>query len=139
MTRVVIDTGIFIRYLIKPSAAIKELIEVHWLNDEIALVTAQELLAELIGVLKRDYIRKLIRPEDAEVLLETLYRKAELMPSLGEVPRYSRDPKDDKFIVCALIAGVTDVITVDEDLLILAEVGGVHLLPPHRFLARLRE
>ena len=137
MTREVIDTGVFIRYLIKPSATIKELIEVRWLNDEIALVTAPELLAELAGVLKRDYIQKLIQAENAEALLETIYRKVELLPSLGEVPRYSRDPKDDKFIACALAAGVTDVITVDEDLLILGEVGGVRLLPPHKFMARL--
>ncbi|MBK9094014.1 MAG: putative toxin-antitoxin system toxin component, PIN family [Anaerolineae bacterium] len=139
MIRVVIDTGVFIRYLIKPSAAIKELIEVRWLNDEIALVSAPELMAELTGVLKRDYIRKLIQPENTEALLEIIYRKVELLPALGEVPVYSRDPKDDKFIACALAAGVPDVITVDEDLLILAEVGGARLLTPYQFLARFRK
>lgn len=138
MSRVVIDTGVFIRYLVKPSAAIKELVEVRWLNDEIALVIAPELLAELTGVLERDYIQKLIRPEDATTLLEVIYRKAELLPALGNIPAYSRDRKDDKFIACALAAGASAVITVDEDLLILGEVGGVRLLPPHKFLALFR-
>jgi putative PIN family toxin of toxin-antitoxin system len=139
MSRVVIDTGVFIRYLIKPSAAVKELIERRWLNDEITLVSAPELMAELTGVLNREYIRKLIQPAEAEALLEVIHRKADLMPALGEIPAYSRDPSDDKFVACALAGRAEDVITLDEDLLILGEVGGVRLLPPHKFLARLAE
>ncbi len=34
MIRVVIDTSVLIRYLIRPSAAVKELIEVRWFADQ---------------------------------------------------------------------------------------------------------
>ena len=64
MIRVVIDTSVLIRYLIKPSVAIRELVEARWLGDEIQMVTSPELIQELEGVLKRDYIRALIRPEE---------------------------------------------------------------------------
>ena len=44
MTRVVIDTSVLIRYLIKPGVATRELIETRWLGDEIHIVTAPELI-----------------------------------------------------------------------------------------------
>jgi len=47
MLRVVIDTSVLIRYLIKPSASIRYLIEEMWFNEDIVLVTSPELLAEL--------------------------------------------------------------------------------------------
>jgi predicted nucleic acid-binding protein len=60
--RVVIDTGVLIRYLIRPSAAVKELIEVRWFADQVRMVSAPELTKELEGVLARDHIQALIRP-----------------------------------------------------------------------------
>ena len=37
MMRVVIDTNVLIRYLIRPSTAIRELIEVQWIGGVIQL------------------------------------------------------------------------------------------------------
>ena len=134
MIRVVIDTSVLIRYLIRPSAAIKELIETRWLGDFVQMVTAPELIAELEGVLDRDYIQALIRPEEGQVLLEAIRRKASLMPPLGQVPAYTRDPKDDKFVACALVGEAEYVITVDQDLLVLKSLGDVRLVTPYEFL-----
>ena len=60
MIRAVVDTSVLIRYLIRPSAAIKELIEMRWLGDQVQMVTAPELVKELEDVLKRDTIQALI-------------------------------------------------------------------------------
>jgi putative PIN family toxin of toxin-antitoxin system len=131
--RAVIDTSVLIRYLIRPSAAIRELIEVRWLGDQVQMVTAPELIAELERVLGRDQIRGFVRPEEGRALIEAIYQKAEVLPPLGAIPPYSRDPKDDKFVACALAGDAEYVITADADLLVLEAVAKVHLVTPTEF------
>lgn len=135
MIRAVFDTSVLIHYLIKPSVAIKELIEDLWLGDEVQIVTAPELIEELEGVLARDYIQALIQPEEGQVLLEAIEAKAEMISPLGPLPSYTRDPKDDKFIACALASGAEVVITGDEDILTLGSLATVQMMAPHEFVA----
>ena len=135
MIRVVIDTSVLIRYLIRPSAVIRALIEVRWLGQQVQMVTAPELIAELVDVLGRDYIQALIHPEEGQVLLAAIQRLADVVLPLGAVPSYTRDPKDDKFIACALVGSAAYVITVDKDLLVVGAVGGVRMVTPHEFTA----
>ncbi len=134
MIRIVIDTNIFVRYLIRPSAAIKELLEVRWLSDQVQVVTAPELVAELTEVLQRPKILAYIQPQEAQVILETIRRKAELLPPLGTVPPYTRDPKDDKFVACAIIGNAQYLVSVDEDILVLQQVGSVQMVTPFTLL-----
>ena len=135
MIRVVIDTSVLIRYLIRPSAVIRALIEVRWLGQQVQMVTTPELIAELVDVLGRDYIQALVRPEEGQVLLDAIQRLADVVLPLGAVPSYTRDPKDDKFIACALVGSAAYVITVDKDLLVVGAVGGVRMVTPHEFTA----
>jgi len=132
--RATIDTSVLIRYLIKPSTAIKQLIEQRWLGDEVQMVTALDLVAELKGVLKRDYIQALIRPEEGQALLDAITQKADILPALGPVPAYTRDPKDDKFVACAVAGDANYLITEDKDMLILEVVGDVRIVTPYDFL-----
>jgi putative PIN family toxin of toxin-antitoxin system len=135
----VVDTSVLIRYLIKPSAAVRELIEVRWLGDEVHMVTAPELIQELEEVLARDYIQALIQPEEGQALLDAVRRKAEILPSLGTVPVYTRDPKDDKFVACALAGNAGYVITLDKDILALRALGDMRMVTPDEFLAVLQD
>ena len=132
-----IDTSCLLRYLIRPGKAIKELIEVWFLEDRIRLVTSPELLGELESVLSRNRIRELIHPDEGAALLDAIRYKAEILPPLGDIPSYSRDPKDDKFVACAIAGRVADLITVDRDLLELSTVGSVKVVHPHVFIAPL--
>ena len=134
MIRAIIDTSVLIRYLIKPSAAIKELIEERWLGDKVRMVTALDLLAELEGVLKRDYIQTLIRIDEGQALLDAITQKADILPPLGPVPTYTRAPKDDKFVACALVGDANYLITEDKDMLVLEVVGAVRIVTPYDFL-----
>ena len=134
MIRAIIDTSVLIRYLIKPSAAIKELIEERWLGDEVQMVTALDLIAELEGVLKRDYIQTLIRTDEGQALLDAITQKADILPALGPVPAYTRDPKDDKFVACALVGDADYLITEDKDMLVLRVVEDVRIMTPYDFL-----
>jgi len=137
--RAVVDTSVLIRYLIKPSAAVRELIEVRWLGDEAQVVTAPELIRELEEVLARDYIQALIQPEEGHALLNAIHRKAELLPPLGTPPSFTRDPKDDKFVACALAGNASYVITLDKDILALRALGDVRMVTPGEFLAMLKD
>ncbi|NOR83888.1 MAG: putative toxin-antitoxin system toxin component, PIN family [Ardenticatenales bacterium] len=137
MIRVVIDTSVLIRYLIRPSAAVKELIEVRWLADQVRMVTAPELIEELEGVLARDFVQALIRPEEGQALLHAIHLKAEIVgPLLGNVPPYTRDPKDDKFVACALVGDAAYVISEDKDLLALGVLEGIRMVTPYEFIQR---
>jgi putative PIN family toxin of toxin-antitoxin system len=131
--RAVIDTSVLIRYFIKPSAAIKELIEERWLADQIQMVTAPELISELEGVLGRSPIQALIGPDEGAALLDVIAEKAEILPALGPVRAYTRDPKDDKFVACALAGGANYLITEDRDILLLGRVGDVSIVTPYDF------
>ena len=137
MIRAVVDTSVLIRYLIKPSAAIQALIEEHWIGGDIEMVTAPSLIEELRGVLQRDYIEALIQTAEGQALLEAIYRKADILPRIAEVPSYTRDPKDDKFIACALAGKAEYVITVDKDLLVLGALQDVRVTTPYEFVNRL--
>ena len=138
MIRAIIDTSVLIRYLIKPSAAIKELIEERWLGDEVQMVTARDLVEELEGVLQRDYIQAVIRTDEGQALLDAITQKANILPALGPVPAYTRDPKDDKFVACALVGDADYLITEDKDMLILEVVGDVRIVTPYDFLRATR-
>jgi putative PIN family toxin of toxin-antitoxin system len=113
---------------------IKELLEVRWLSDQVQVVTAPELVAELTEVLQRPKILAYIQPQEAQIILETIRRKAELLPPLGTVPPYTRDPKDDKFVACAIIGNAQYLVSVDEDILVLQQVGSVQMVTPFTLL-----
>jgi putative PIN family toxin of toxin-antitoxin system len=132
--RAILDTSVLIRYLIKPRTAVKELIGERWLGEQFQMVTAPKLIEELEGVLERDYMQALVRPEEGQALLDAIYQKAEILPSLGNVPSYTRDPKDDKFVACALAGGADYVVTEDKDVLVLQALGGVRMVTPYDFV-----
>jgi len=133
--RVVIDTNVLIRYLMRPSAAIRELIEVQWIGGVVQMVTAPELVAALKDVVSRAKLQRFIAIEDGQVLVDTVQHLAQMLPRLGDVPAYTREPKDDKFVACALLGQVDYLISVDEDLLVLQRMGTIGIVTPQTFLA----
>lgn len=135
MTRVVFDTGVLIRYLIRPSTAIRTLIETYWLENRIVMISAPELIGELREVLGRERMRNFIAPEDGQALLDAIQAKAVILPGLGDVPAYTRDIKDDKFVACAIAGNADYLISVDDDILALGDLAGVQMTTPHEFVA----
>jgi putative PIN family toxin of toxin-antitoxin system len=132
--RAVVDTSVLIRYLIRPSAAIKELIEICWLGDQVQMVTAPELVKELEDVLKRDTIQALVQPQEGQALLDAIDLKAEILLPLGRIPSYTRDPKGDKFVACALAGDARYVVTVDKDILVLGALSSIQMVTPKEFV-----
>jgi uncharacterized protein len=137
LLRLVIDTNVFIRYLIRPSTAVAALIERHWIEGQVQLVLSPELLAELTRVLARPSIQRLIHAEEAHALHTALQQQSELLAPLNQIPHYSRDPKDDMFVACALAGQVDYLVTFDEDLLSLGQVGNVQIVTPAQLVTQL--
>ncbi len=132
--RLVIDTSVFIRYLIRPNKATQRLIEELWLEGEIFLLCAPELFSELKSVLERPSIQTYIMPDEGNLLLDLLQANAEFIPLMGDIPPYTRDPKDDKFIACAILGKASFVISEGKDLLELLEIAGIKILIPRDFV-----
>lgn len=137
MVRAVVDTNVLIRYLIRPSVAIRVLIEDLWIDGYFQMVTSPALLSELAEVMARPRIRKLIHPADAAELLSILQVLAEPITLPRTIPEYTRDRKDDKFVACALAAGANYLVTVDQDILVLASLNETKMVTPADFVAAL--
>jgi putative PIN family toxin of toxin-antitoxin system len=135
--RATIDTNVFIRYLIRPSFAVKNLIETFWLTGVIQFVVAPELIEELTDVLQRKSIQRLVYADDGQALLDALMQQAEILPAIGNAPVYTRDAKDDKFVACAIAGQADFLITFDEYLLVLRQVGVTRVVTPQQLLAEL--
>lgn len=137
MIRIVIDTSVLIRYLIRPGAAVTELLEEYWARGHVQVVTAPELVRELEIVLARDKIRQGLRAGADTLLFDAIAKGADILPPLGAVPSYTRDPKDDKFVACAIAGQADFLVTFDEDLLVLRQVGETRIVTPYQLLAEL--
>jgi putative PIN family toxin of toxin-antitoxin system len=136
--RIVVDSNVLLRYLIRPSAAIKTLIEVWWLGGHVQMVTGPALRAELAEVLARSKIGRFVQPHDGQALLDAIDLLAEVIALPEPIPAFSRDSKDDKFIACALAGAASFLVTTDEDLLVLHTVDTVQIITPQRLAALLQ-
>lgn len=127
---VVIDTSVWIHYLIRPGRAVRKLVEEFWLSGAIEVAVSPELMDELAGVLARPAVRALIPQEAGQVLLDVIAARARLLPSMGTIPGFTRDPKDDKFVACALLSGAEYLVSLDRDVLVLGALGTVKMVTP---------
>ena len=132
--RIVIDTSVFVRYLLRPSAAARRLIEDLWLQDSVTLIVSPELVEELAAVLEQPKLRRFVTAEDAAALLDTVQARAVHLPPLAAIPPFTQDPKDDKFVACGLSGGASYLVTYDQDLLVLGSVQAMLIGTPEALL-----
>jgi putative PIN family toxin of toxin-antitoxin system len=132
--RAVIDTNLLIRYLITHRPPIATLIDKHLAQEDFVLVTAPALLEELERVLKYPRLQRYYTDE-------TRTRFVALMAALGEVvelpetiPQICRDPGDDRVIACAVVGEADVIVSGDQDLLVLKQVGDISILSAAQFL-----
>ena len=136
--RALVDTNIFISYLLTPAGAngtVSRLVEAAFLA-EFTLLLPEELLAELQEKLQTS--RKLSRritADEGRRLIALLRQVAIVLPTISEpIPPVVRDSKDDYLIAQALLGGADILISRDKDLLSLGQVAHVQILSPHQFV-----
>lgn len=74
---------------------------------------------------------------DLSPFLALLTEHSELVEAQALAEPISADPDDDKFLACALAAGVPVVVSGDRDLIELSGWGGIRVLRPRQFVEEL--
>ena len=134
--KVVADTNVLVSGLIWPGPPASFLDAAS--RRQFHLLTSEELLAELEGVLSRPHLQQRLHVRGrtvAEVMakqrvLATVVQPAEIPP-----PAELRDLKDLPVLRCAVGGQAQAIVTGDKDLLVLKEFQGVLIVPPRLFLA----
>jgi uncharacterized protein len=122
--RVVIDTNIWISFLIgKSLAGLREAI----INGQVIVLFSDDLFCELLEVLKRPKFKKYFSETDIENLVTLLHEKVELI----EITYHFEDCRDakDNFLLDLAVSGDANyLVTGDADLLILNPFQGVEII-----------
>lgn len=131
--RVVFDTVIFVRSLINRSGLWGRLVFTH--GERYRLVISEPIGVEILDVLRRPELTRKYRGAanaNFQTILDIL-ASAEIV-IVDEIPAVSRDPKDDKFLATAALAGAEYLVSEDQDLLVLREQSGVRIVDAATFL-----
>ncbi len=97
--RVILDTNIFISYVLKPSAGMVHVVHTAF-NIGIVLIS-QDTFDELRNVTLRFVKRGYVTVQEASEFLGSIVEASEWVKIL-ETVRACRDPRDDKFLELAI-------------------------------------
>ncbi|MFN8459046.1 MAG: putative toxin-antitoxin system toxin component, PIN family [Anaerolineae bacterium] len=133
MLKAVFDTNIFLRALINPHSYCGRL--VNELAVEYELILSPAIVHEILEVLHRPKLRvKLPQITQLDIArLIALFEQAQVIEPL-DILAISRDPKDDKFLACALAAEADYLVTEDKDLLVLHPYQQIQICQPVEFI-----
>jgi len=138
MTRVILDTNLWISYFLRSgNSPLNRLIE----HEKVIFLWSEELIEELIQVSQRDKFQKYIPLDQLTSFLGYLQSKSELVEVKSEV-KLCRDPADDFLLSLAKDGtlslakdGTADfLITGDKDLLALSQIFSTQILTLTTFI-----
>lgn len=139
--RVLIDTNVFISYLLSPhSAGVIQGIFRAWAEGRFTLLLPELLLDEImVTVTGKPHLRKKTSSEELKEFLDIIRILGEVISKVAEpIPKVTRDPKDDYLLAYALVGAADYLITGDEDLLALnQQIQEMTILSPREFSAML--
>ncbi len=136
--RVVVDTNILVRALIRPQGTVGPVL-LHLRRGDYTLLYSDATLEELIDVLNRPRIRDkygLSEVDIRTVVALILMRGEYIVPR--ETIHACRDPHDNKFLEVAVSGQADVIVSGDEDLLVLSPFRGIPIISPREFLDILR-
>lgn len=139
MIRAVFDTNLLVSYLLTHRPPIATLIDHHLAQDDFVLVTAPELLAELERVLVYPKLQRYYTDDERTRFVALVMALSEVVDLPETIPRVSRDPDDDQVIACAVVGEADVIISGDDDLLNLEQVGNMPILTAAQFLELLEQ
>lgn len=133
MTRVILDTNLWISYFLRSgNSPLTSLIE----HEQLIFLWSEELIEELIRVSQRDKFRKYIPIDQLSSFLVQLQSKSELVDVQSAV-MLCRDPADD-FLLSLAKDGTADfLITGDKDLLALSQIFSTQILTLSAFIEQI--
>lgn len=135
MLRVVIDTSSLVSYALTRGELMRRVVD-RWHAGDFTMLSSAATRAELAAVLVRPAIRALaVAPLDE--LADGLTRFSEHVPHTLALPNACRDPKDVKFLECAVAGQADYLVSSDRDLLALRRFRDVAIVNPGHFLLAL--
>ena len=139
--RVLIDTNLFIAYLLKPrdDSFVNVLLDAV-VAGQVTLLMPAALLDEIERtVLRKARLRAKITAEQLHRFLVLLQALSEEVPLIAEaIPPITRDPDDDFLIAYAVVGRADYLVSGDRDLLVLATAGAVTIVDSARLRQILR-
>ena len=125
----VLDTNLYVSYLITPSGATARLVDLGLAGEGFSIATSRGLMEELRRVVTYPHIisKYTIDPKAVVALLTLLHRRAYITAGDYVVGTLD-DPGDNMVLACALEAGAQYIVTGDPHLLNLKAYHGVHIL-----------
>lgn len=130
--RVVLDTNLLVSYLLTQGKTIARIID-YWEKGEIIPIVSPAIIEELVDVVQRPRLRQKMTAEP-QLLINLILSDA--IHTRGDItfPGASRDPKDDKFLACAVEGEADYIVSGDNDLLELGSFRGIPVIRPHDFI-----
>ena len=138
MLNVVFDTVIFVRSLINPLGKFGKVVFQY--SSSYQLFVSKPVVIEIMEVLNCPEVTVLFRTLenlDKERVIDII-SQAEVV-EIFDVPRVSRDTKDDKFLATAKSAKADYLVSEDRDLLDLKEYEGIKIINVETFLKILED
>jgi len=133
VTKVVLDTVVFVRGLINPYSIWGKILVDY--SKQYNLVVSPQVVTEYLEVLYRPEVARKYRTiadRDVSEILKMLERAESVIPDTVE--KVCRDPEDDIFIATAKLSGADVIVTEDIDLLILGVHEGIGLVSARTFI-----
>lgn len=133
---VVLDTNVIVSRFISEKGAPGRTLDL-WEAGAFTLIVSKAVLAEYQRVMKYGSLRGRLRASAAEIegQMSGIRKFGLIVQPTERITGISDDPKDDKFLECALAGGADYIVSGDSHLLALREYRGIRILSPAVFLA----
>lgn len=132
MPKVVLDSNIFVSFLISHQPPISTILDL-WSKGDLTICYSPEILDELETALKYPKIRKLISNSESESLIDAIKVMGILVFPTKKI-EVCRDEKDNKYLEVSLESTSKFLISGDKDLLTLKKFEDISILSPRDFV-----
>jgi len=143
MTRVVLDTNLFISAILSPKGKPATILKMV-LDTKIDLVLSPAILKEVGLVINYGKINKLlvkqsVTPEKTKDALRKIVKTAIMVSGEIDIHRIEKDPSDDMILACAVEGKADFIVSGDHHLTDLVSFEGISIVNPDGFLRLMRK
>jgi len=133
--RAIIDTNVLVSGIISPKGSPRKILDLAR-KDVFKVVTSVLINHEILNVLHRDYIysKYNLTEEIIDDISAFLYEGTILTEDYYAVSKVRKDPRDNKFIACALEGEADYIVSGDEHLLSLKHYKSIQIVDARGFL-----
>lgn len=129
--KILFDTNVFISYLLARGTKnrVKVGVEACIADPNIEIVVPQEVIDDIARVAsEKAYLRSRIPKESLAEFPATIPLPGKVRPPLTDIPSISRDQRDDFLLAQSSLEGAAYLVTGDDDLLSMGEVGTIKMV-----------